>query len=185
MKPFFFVAFALAFCVVLALCEVSIVWYRPRWARYVGYSVASFSGDLGDRHAGVPSEVAGLDVHRLDGDTYLVEPRDFQSGGSIKDANLAYLAHAILDVHGQGWTMNVRTSVGYSLLPVVLVALAIVRGTTQPLSTLGRLFAVALAVAAAFAAVTWPKKVRARFAPVAQMLSASQPEGVPAATRSL
>jgi hypothetical protein len=185
-NPIFLVAFALACCIVLALCELTVVTYRPRLARHVGYSVASFSGELAEPQAGVPSDLAGLEVHRLDCNTYLAEPHHAWNGGSREDANLAGLSYAIIAIEDRRFTMDVRTNVGYALASVAAVGMAIMIGTTPPRPMLGRLTALLFAAAVLFATVTWPRRVRARFARAAQQLraDADQPERATAPLRS-
>ena len=62
---------------VWTIGEVVVLHGLPRWARYTGFSLASLGGDLADRYSEIPTELAGLEVSRLDdtehsGD-YLIE----------------------------------------------------------------------------------------------------------------
>jgi len=152
-------------------CELIVIHEWPRWARYVGHSVASVGADLPDRYENLPTDLAGLAVDRLSDGTYVIRTRSWGSGGTLEDANLAGLAYALVKVEGRHWAMDVRVSAGYHLVWVIAPFAATWFAFTRPLPTLGRVGLVLFALGAAYAAVDFPRRVRARFVTAARYLT--------------
>jgi hypothetical protein len=179
------IAVAAAILVVLTFGEFVMVHYLPRVARYTGFSLASLGGDLAIRDAEIPTELAGLEVSRLDDRTYLVETRDAFSGGTLADANASGLAFAIVEVEGRRWTMDVRANRGYQLVWVVAPFVGIWAAVTQHLPMAARVGVLIFSALGPFALLDWRRKVRARFSAAAQELGSVHTAQVPAAARSL
>ena len=168
------IAVATAIVAVLTFGEFVVLQYLPRLARYTGFSLASLGGDLADRYAELPTELAGLEVSRLDDRTYLLETRDAFSGATLADANAYGLAFAIVHLDGGRWAMDVRANRGYQLvgagLPLVAVWVALTQHHAMP-ALIGMLLFSALGP---YAVLKWRRTVRTRFAEAAQELSSGQ-----------
>jgi hypothetical protein len=158
--------------------------YRPRWARSTSVSLASGAGDLADRYAESPPDLAGIDLSRLDDDSFLLQPPEWGSG-TVADANLAGLTYAIVEIRGRHWTMDVRANAGYQLIGILAPLVMIGILATQHLPMPGRVGLLLFAALFPYAVLTWRRRVRTRFATAAQQLSAGQTDAVRAAARSL
>ena len=158
--------------------------YRPSCARYTSVSLASQSGELADRYGEMPTDLAGLDVSRLDHDCYLLQTPEWGSG-TVADANLYGLTYAIVEVRGRRWSMDVRANAGYQLIWIVALFGAIWSAATQHPSIAGRIGQMLFGTLVAYAVPSWRRRVRNRFAIAAEELGSSQADAARAAESSL
>jgi len=163
---------ALAFGILAAFtfCECLLIHSLVSWARHVGFSVASLHGDLPGSHQGFPRDVSGFKVHRLDRECYLVRALEWGEGSSA-DMNLAGLAIAIVRVDGRHWTMDARLSIGFVLIFVAALCMAVWIAATTPMRPLGRIGLLAWSVAVSVGLPLLRRRTRRMFTSFVESMS--------------
>jgi hypothetical protein len=142
MKPSSFLAIGFGTLAVWTFCECLLIHYLSDWAQHVGFPVASLGGDLADGHAGLPRDVQGFKVRRLNREYYLVRACEWGEGSSA-DASLADLAIAVVRSDGRRWRIDARLSVGFVLFFIAACGMSMWIVMTEPLSVLGRVGVIA------------------------------------------